>query len=407
MGSNKSFKNRKTAYSDVMSDYSTRLNLREEDLFDLVNESFSKLKEGPYLGTIVQADYITRSGRIRALIRIPEIHDYLIPAGCGKTPDEHNLLYKSMLIPAISKFSSNNTNIQNADAPESYENLVVEVTFPDGAPTNSGQMRGATFSLIPSPLRSKAGSGSRFCYKSAIEGKPLQWNALNFKKGGNHLESQKTTPPETNVIIGAPKKLTHSEFIEKLKDSGAFTGWTPESVCGLIANAQHESKLAATVGGDAPRYWLKGIDEDKPGSKEYNKKVKRYNIAVSRAIKGHGSYGEAFYCAWGFWQMQVCMRGAAGRVAAEKLNIDTSTEEGRQKWKDWVSDESNQIKYVAKLLTEKKLHQFKDHEIAAYEICVKFEQPANAQAEGKHRKKTSDKIWKEHKTAIKDFTKKL
>ena len=181
MGSNKSFKNRKTAYSDVMGDYSTRLNMREEEAFELLNESYSKLKEGPYLGIVVQADYLSNSGRIKALIRIPEIHDYIVPSGCGTRKDEYNLLYKTMLLTAISKFSSNNANIQNADTPESYVNLVVEVTFPDGAPTNSGQMRGAVFNLLPSPLRSKAATNSRFCYKSAIGGKELQWNALTSK----------------------------------------------------------------------------------------------------------------------------------------------------------------------------------------------------------------------------------
>ena len=214
MGSNKSFKNRKTAYSDVMGDYSTRLNMREEETFELLNESYSKLKEGPYFGTIVQADYLPNSGRLKALIRIPEIHDYIIPSGCGTLKDEHNLLYKSMLLTAVSKFSSNNANIQNADTPES---LIVEVTFPDGAPTNSGQMRGAVFNLLPSPLRSKAATNSRFCYKSAIGGKKLQWNALTSK-------ATTQLGPDMSIAVSVASVTNQSSSVSTAAGYDPYTG---------------------------------------------------------------------------------------------------------------------------------------------------------------------------------------
>ena len=165
MGKN-STKNRKTAFADVITDYKTRLNLREEDLFDLISQSSHKLKEGPYKGVVVES--VVQNNRIYALVRIPEIHDYLIPNGCGTKDSSINMMYKTMLTLAVSKFTINEDGDQNEDEPENYNQKIVEITFPKGAPNMSGQMRGGVFDMLDGMLMNTITKNARFCFQASF-----------------------------------------------------------------------------------------------------------------------------------------------------------------------------------------------------------------------------------------------
>ena len=405
-----SYKNNKSANAYDMTDFKTRLQLRNEDMFDLIVEDESELNEGPYIGSII-AYSATDNHKIVATIRIPKLHDYQIPI--NRCADENSNIRKynsgqdKMLafnhITAVSTFYTNNP-AEKESSPNSYTNLEVLVYFRGASPKQGGKTRNAEFDLLPDTKANTIDRKGRGCYETGggVELKDGQVAGLFADGAGQLLHAQ------SEVIISKSTKIQISEFIELLKNSGYFKDWTPESICGMIANAQHESKFRTTIGGDPPSYWGVGTD--------------KYKRIVKYAVVGHGYAKEPqFYCSWGYWQLQICTRDGAGREAATRAGINTTTEKGKAAWAAWVADPNMQFEYINYKLKKLGLHNLKSAEEAGTKICTDFERPSGSQASfdavhksgkkvGKKvnkcpaRGKTSLAIWKEYKTQIREIT---
>ena len=411
----------RTAFSDTASDSLSRLNMRKEGLFDLIVEKESDLKEGPYRGFIIEAESIG-NGRLKAYIRIPKIHDFILPNPCNeKYTEQQNKALKSMLVTAISRTDTYNEN--SSEDVVSYRGQLVEIVFTDGSPKQGGKMRGAVIKFISSNIVGStegAEKDGQFCYMAGNENQLSLTSNIDFNGLKSDYLADKRAPPASSVTISKSTALKIEAFIELLKNSGYFKDFTPESVCGMIANAQHESKFRTTIGGDPPSHWLKVRKKHAINSPAYKKATKRYNRIVKHAVIGHGyAKDPQYYCSWGYWQLQICTSDGAGREAATRAGIDTKTEKGKEAWANWVKDPNNQFEYLDFKLRKMGLHNLKDAEKAGTKICTDFERPSGSQASfdavhktGKkkgqkvnkcpQRGLTSLAIWKKYESKIRE-----
>ena len=158
-------KNRRTAFAKLLSYGDGLINYREENLFDLVNDNESELKFTPFIGFIVEVERMN-TGRLIAYIREPEIKDYQVPKACKIKKREHGLIYKQMLVVAVSKFVVTDTNSYDESA---YLRRKVEVTYEGGSPLEQGKMREATFVLLDDNNQRNRTKDAQFCYPTDDE----------------------------------------------------------------------------------------------------------------------------------------------------------------------------------------------------------------------------------------------
>lgn len=214
----------KTAFSDTAADPLSRLNMRKEGLFDLIVEKESDLKEGPYIGYIVEAKLLD-NGQLKAYVRIPEIHDFIIPTACKSYSESQNKALKSMLVTALSSGDIYNDN--QSPGVVDYRGREVEITFLDGAPKQQGKMRGAVMKLLSSTIK----KDSQFCYLGAGEGQVVLNPSFN-RKNTKLISLVKGGVSKGRIIKGG-LNLTWQE-LKDIASSGLFAP--------LMKNiAQHES----------------------------------------------------------------------------------------------------------------------------------------------------------------------
>jgi len=402
-----SYKNNKSANAYDMTDFKTRLQLRNEDMFDLIVEDESELNEGPYVGSIIAWE-VSKSNKIVATIRIPKLHDYQIPINkCDEEANnirrytsEQDKLLAFNHITAVSTFYAGTDGVDTSE-PTSLTNIEVLVHFRGASPKQGGKTRNAEFDLLPDTKANTINRKGRGCYETGggVELKDGQVAGLFADGAGQLLYGQ------SEVIISKSTKVQINEFIELLKNSGYFKDFSAESICGMIANAQHESKFRATIGGDPPSYWLGSRKKHAVGSVEYKKATDRYNKIIKFAVVGHGyAKRPQPYCSWGYWQLQICTSDGAGREAAKRSGIDTTTEEGKKAWAAWVADPNMQFEYIDYKLRSMGLHNLNSAQVAGTRICAEFERPASKDIKCPKRGMTSLAIWKEYKTQIREIT---
>ena len=172
-----SYKNNKTANAFDIADFRTRLQMQNEDLNDLIVEDGSSLKEGPYVGSIISwAQIMTKDGpKIIATIRIPEIHEFQIPANrCSDDPSnirkfgpKQDALLAFCHLTAVSSFYSN-TLADGVDLnnPSTLTNLQVLVHFRGESPKQGGRTRGAEFDLLPDYKSTQYSRRGKGCYET-------------------------------------------------------------------------------------------------------------------------------------------------------------------------------------------------------------------------------------------------
>ena len=200
----------KTAFADTASDPKSRLNAQEEELFDLFIEDDSPLGEGPYEGFIIESKNV--GDNIVAYIRIPEIHDFILPIPIeGVYSEQQNRALKSMLITAVKRKDINNEN--NNTKETDYVRRKVEITFVDGDPTQSGKMRGAIFRFDSTKVVSDAQFGHVRNETTQQPLKVIDMSAINSQ----FMKSAPTSPQQpTDQIVSS---VTKNDYVLLFGDS--------------------------------------------------------------------------------------------------------------------------------------------------------------------------------------------
>lgn len=209
----------KTAFADTSSDFLSRLHLQEEELFDLFIEDQSTLPEGPYIGHIVEAE--VSNNFLKAYIRIPEIHDFILPTPCKSYSDPQNKALKSMLVVAIRRNPINGSATTSGEV--DYRGRQVKITFLEGSPVEGGKMRGASFTFIGSSIAKE----SQFCYTQS---------------GGQQLSLTTTTQSNSNSTF-----LKNAQNSSQLSPDKMISGITKKDFVLLFGDSQMQP---STAGGE-------------------------------------------------------------------------------------------------------------------------------------------------------------
>ena len=261
----------KTAFSDTASDRKSRLNSQEEELFDLFIEDDSPLGEGPYTGHIIETEVSTKNTLI-AYIRIPEIHDFILPFPCKeKYTEQQNKALKTMLLTAVRRKDINSDEGTSGEV--DYRGRKVEITFLNGDPTQNGKMRGATFKFISSEVENDA----QFCYLTSNE------QQLSVKD-----------------INGISKSVisSKSNFIKKTS-RGTGGVWSP----GSNYDSSHNPGLIITN-------WAPEIANSKPSTKG----SWWYETLIDCIALGAPRKAPNEFCSWGKQYRDYCAPMDGGNV---------------------------------------------------------------------------------------------
>ena len=171
-------------------------------------------------------------------------------------------------------------------------------------------------------------------------------------------------------IVGKEYKNAAS-FIDRMKDSGHFKGFSDQFLAGLAANAIAESALGRAK-NDKRIEWV-------VGDRITNKHSAR---SKKRSLEG--------WCSHGYWQMNVCPPWAEGSLFADDLGLNIETIEGKKKFAESIVDENILFPWIAtrmKSIPEINNVITSEDKDAAYEsgrvITKYFEKPAGC---GKNQK---------------------
>lgn len=178
------------------------------------------------------------------------------------------------------------------------------------------------------------------------------------------------------ISVPSVGSLSESEFIRKIINSPSFQGWSDAALAGVIANAQAESGFKKLIGGDSVNFYMAdGVSE------------RSRNNATTRSVNG--------WCSWGYWQLNICPDSAGGSDLAKEQNINTATQDGKQRWIEYISVNENQFKYVSKKFLEIEgfTKNMTNAYRAAYLITVKFERPADMESKGVSRGNAAQYKW--------------
>ena len=165
-----SYKSNKTANAFDLADHKTRLQMQNEDIADLLAEDNSDIGEGPFKGSIISYEEVSvgkDAKKIMALIRIPQLHNHLIPINKCKDSSSNILQFSkeadALLVGShVNALSTFYTKDLGTD-PENYTNLEVLVHFRGETPKQSGKMRSAEFDFTPSG-KNTVNRSAKGCY---------------------------------------------------------------------------------------------------------------------------------------------------------------------------------------------------------------------------------------------------
>lgn len=174
----------------------------------------------------------------------------------------------------------------------------------------------------------------------------------NFESGDFEVRSI-----ESYARIAPPSSAALDKFLNKLKTSGFFGGFSDNFLLGLAANAWAESAFDPKAAGD-PR------DSTAGGSAK----------AILATYKGKTTN----WCSFGYWQLNVCPEIAQGTAFIKHFKL------GENKVEILIAlrDEEKQFQFVAKKMEEIFPTEHKDPDISPYDaahaITIKFENPSDA-----------------------------
>ena len=120
------------------------------------------------------------------------------------------------------------------------------------------------------------------------------------------------------------------EFYNKLRSSGAFSGYSDTMLMGLAANAKQESNFTSNAAGDARS----------PGNKDHPR-----TITTVDGVRGV----EADYCSFGYFQLNICPDNAEGTRFIEFFGLDRSN---KQEVLDAITNEEKQFQFMANRLAQ-------------------------------------------------------
>lgn len=168
--------------------------------------------------------------------------------------------------------------------------------------------------------------------------------ASSFKKDDFQIR-----PLDSYARIIPPKQADISEFLNKLKTSTHFNGFSENFLWGLTANAIAESALDPEASGDP---------ESQIGRRAF------------KPINGK--------CSYGYWQLNICSGDGEGTQFINKKRL---SRENEQKVLNTILNEPNQFEYVAARMKEIFPNDWNKEDITPFDaakiITINFEKPQN------------------------------
>jgi hypothetical protein len=203
----------------------------------------------------------------------------------------------------------------------------------------------------------------------------------------NSTEPTLTNADYSSTTVPTPASTSSSEssFVDKIKNSPSFSGWSPQALAGVIANAKAESAYKNLAAGDSVRFYEKGHENGRISQK-------RINNVRKRNVNGK--------CSWGYWQLNICPDDGAGKQLVDEQGIDITTEAGKKEWVKKLQDDEFQFSFVARKIASVIDIRTTDAYQAGYDITVKFERPANATEKGKVRGNSAKQIYEKYKAKL-------
>jgi hypothetical protein len=255
--------------------------------------------------------------------------------------------------------------------PKFQAGCTVELKFADQGPqtTDHGRMRGLRYTKVTRLSDDRYSGLAKFFVGNV----------------SNLFENESTVLGDVAPL--AFSKSRTKEFIDRMKVSGFFNGFSDAALAGIAANATAESGIYARAAGDAN---VNG--------------ARTRSVAATSEYLGKSKQGD--WCSFGFFQLNVCGEGAEGMLIAKKNGwMDESGNwkepDGKEKFKEWVyyNNGENQLRYVAgrlKQLIPNYINTDKPYDFG-YQMTVKFEKPVKKEEKGQQRGLTADEIYKSWK----------
>ena len=254
--------------------------------------------------------------------------------------------------------------------PKFQAGCTVELKFNDQGPQTAdhGRMRGLRYTKVTRVSDSRYSGLAKYFQNSLAD---------DFGNGSTVLG---------DVAPLAFSKSRTKEFIDRMKASGFFNGFSDAALAGIAANATAESGIYARAAGDAN---VNG--------------ARVRSITATSEYLGNSKQGD--WCSFGFFQLNVCGEGAEGMLIAKEngwMNESGNwNPDGKEKFKDWIyyNNGENQLKYVAgrlKQLIPNYINTDKPYDFG-YQMTVKFEKPVKKEEKGQQRGLTADEIYKSWK----------
>lgn len=175
--------------------------------------------------------------------------------------------------------------------------------------------------------------------------------ASSFKKDDFQIR-----PLDSYARIIPPNKQVIDDFLNDLKRSGHFTGFSDNFLWGLTANAIAESALDPKAAGD-PRDTTAGGNAN----------------AIEATYKGR----KTNWCSFGYWQLNVCPADAQGSKFIDYFNLDRDNVILNDLW-----NKNKQFQFVSNQMKEIFPNDWNKEDISPYDaahmITIKFENPSDA-----------------------------
>jgi len=302
-------------------------------------------------------------------VRPLEIHDFIIPEPCQYKGDLDKIRKIISLHPVAYPDSEIPFNVGSETTPQAqfHAGQIVECFFLVG-PQGAGKMRGlryrnAKFTTVNNLDLTCLGGGEKGAKAAFADG----------------IEN----PPRTDVPISKSSAQKIENFIQKIKKSPSFKGWSGQTIAGVVANAQAESAFKQLANGDSVKFY-KGTSVSK----------KRMDNVRKRNINGK--------CSWGYWQLNICPDDGSGKQLADSKGIDTSTQEGKEAFVKLLENDEEQFKWVSQKMSAilSKGITSTDAYQAGYDITVNFERPQDRYNKGVGRGNLAASIYKKFQSIL-------
>ena len=161
---------------------------------------------------------------------------------------------------------------------------------------------------------------------------------------------------ESYARIAPPSPAVLDIFLNKLRKSEHFKGFSENFLLGLAANAWAESAFDPKAAGD-PRGTTAGGN--------------------ANAIEAVYKSKKTNWCSFGYWQLNVCPANAQGSKFIEYFTLNRDNDILRELW-----NEQKQFEFVAqqmKIIFRKEWNSMTISPYdAAHKITIQFENPSNA-----------------------------